>query len=158
MTPFDFAIPMILLFEGGYTAGLPGDPGGETKFGISKRSYPTLNIQALTQEEALAIYERDFWTAIKLSLLPAPLALAVFDCAVLQGPKTAVRILQAVLGVPVDGVIGPVTVAAVKPTSVRDFTAERLIRLSQVGNYTVFAPGWVRRVLRAYDYAQGVPL
>lgn len=39
----------------------PEDPGGETKFGITKRSYPHLNIRDLTLDDARAIYRRDFW-------------------------------------------------------------------------------------------------
>jgi lysozyme family protein len=46
--------------EGGYVND-PNDPGGETQWGISKRSYPHLNIRMLTRAEAMGIYDRDFW-------------------------------------------------------------------------------------------------
>jgi lysozyme family protein len=46
---FDKAIEIILKHEGGYVND-PDDPGGETKFGITKRNYPTLNIKSLTVE------------------------------------------------------------------------------------------------------------
>ena len=57
---FDLAIPIVLENEGGYVND-PADPGGETKYGISKRSYPALDIKNLTVEQATAIYLRDFW-------------------------------------------------------------------------------------------------
>ena len=44
--------------EGGYV-NHPDDKGGETNFGISKRSYPTLNIRTLTRDDAMQINHRD---------------------------------------------------------------------------------------------------
>ena len=52
---FEDAFDRLISHEGGYVND-PLDPGGETKFGISKRSYPTLDIAALTREDARAIY------------------------------------------------------------------------------------------------------
>lgn len=48
----------------------PYDPGGETKYGICKRSYPNLNIKELTLEEAKKIYHRDFWKRGKFEDVP----------------------------------------------------------------------------------------
>ena len=61
---FDQAIEVILKHEGGY-ANNPNDSGGETKYGISKRSYPELNIRGLTRDYAKKIYEQDFWKPLK---------------------------------------------------------------------------------------------
>jgi lysozyme family protein len=57
---FDEAFDVLIGHEGGYV-NHPGDPGGETKFGISKRAYPALDIKALTLGQAKAIYRRDYW-------------------------------------------------------------------------------------------------
>src|SRR5690606_28008981 len=54
---FRRAVEVVLKHEGGYVNN-PSDPGGETKYGISKRSYPELDIANLTQEDAIAIYYR----------------------------------------------------------------------------------------------------
>jgi lysozyme family protein len=81
----------VLAHEGGYTPGLPDDPGGETNFGISKRSYPQLDIKNLSREDAIEIYRRDFWHYDAIE--DQALANCVFDCAVNQGPKTASRLL-----------------------------------------------------------------
>jgi len=60
MALFELAIPQTLENEGGYIND-PADPGGETNFGITKRSYPALDIKNLTKEGATAIYLKDFW-------------------------------------------------------------------------------------------------
>lgn len=71
----------------------PHDPGGETKYGISKKAYPNLNIKELTLEDALAIYHRDYWSVAKS--LEFPLNVCVLDTAVNQGKKKAMQFLLA---------------------------------------------------------------
>ena len=65
MTNFETAINRILSHEGGYVDN-PADPGGRTQWGISQRSYPNLDIKSLTRDQAIALYERDFWEPIKV--------------------------------------------------------------------------------------------
>lgn len=89
----DTARPWILEVEGGYVND-PQDPGGETKYGISKRSYPNLDIAALTQEQAGAIYLRDYWQAAGCDGLPQGLALIHFDAAVNCGVHRAMNFLN----------------------------------------------------------------
>lgn len=67
--------------DGGYTND-PVDPGGETKWGISKKSYPDIDIKSLTKEEALIIYEKDYWLKIGADTMEKKLAIACFDSAV----------------------------------------------------------------------------
>ncbi len=115
--------------NGGYTDD-PHDPGGETKYGISRRSYPHLDIAGLTLDQAKAIYDDDYWQASgnqesHCSELPWPLNAVHFDCVVNVGNRktakdgTAVHhrranmILQRALGVEDDGYFGPVTRAAI---------------------------------------------
>lgn len=59
---FDTAFDLLLTptYEGGYSNDLR-DPGGETKYGISKRSYPHLDIKTLTRAQVKPIYRADFW-------------------------------------------------------------------------------------------------
>lgn len=87
---FDFAFSFILRWEGGYVND-PNDPGGETKFGISKRSYPQLDIKNLTEEQAKTIYRRDFWERCGCHEMPWPMDVVVFDTAVNCGPARALR-------------------------------------------------------------------
>lgn len=71
----------------------PNDPGGETKYGISKKAYPKLDIKNITLSDALNLYYTDYWYVAKG--LEFPLNVCVFDCAVNQGTKTATQFLQA---------------------------------------------------------------
>lgn len=107
-----------LEFEGGYVDD-PADSGGETNFGISKRSYPDLDIAALSVDDAMSIYKRDFWDAPGLARLNDPPAGKVFDLAVNMGQRQATRLLQRAVNrlgaappLNTDGSLGKFTVAA----------------------------------------------
>ena len=87
---FDKIIEFTLKYEGGYVND-PDDPGGETKFGISKRSYPNVNIADLTKIDAIKIYERDYWKAVDFGPMDDKVKMALFDTAVNCGAGTARR-------------------------------------------------------------------
>lgn len=101
------------LVNGGYTV----DQGGPTRWGISQRAYPNEDIQHLTRERAEELYFRDYWTPMHCEDLSWPVALMLFDAAVNQGTGAAPRLLQEALGVAVDGVLGPKTLAAAQGMS-----------------------------------------
>ncbi len=103
MENFDRCVRAVLSEEGGLSDH-PQDPGGLTKYGISRRAYPDLDIRRLTMDDVIEIYRRDYWNPVHGTDLPASLALLVFDAAVNQGVGTAVRLLQKTLGVKEDGV------------------------------------------------------
>lgn len=112
------AIEVVLSHEGGYVND-PADPGGETKFGICKRSYPYLDIRNLTREQAIEIYRRDWWERYGYERIKElDVATKVFDLAVNMGASSAHRCLQRALHacgqrhVVIDGIIGPQTIAA----------------------------------------------
>lgn len=107
---FDQALAFTLQWEGGYVND-PNDPGGETKFGISKRAHPECDIANLTRTQAENIYRADYWDRIKGSLLPPRTASATFDFAVNSGVKVASQHLQRLVGATADGIIGPQTLA-----------------------------------------------
>jgi lysozyme family protein len=86
------SIDFVLLWEGGYVND-PKDPGGETNFGISKRSHPDLDIKNLTREQAIAIYKSGYWEASGSHQLAWPLCLMHFDSAVNLGVGRAKRLL-----------------------------------------------------------------
>jgi lysozyme family protein len=115
---FVLAFDRLVGDEGGYVND-PNDAGGETKFGISKRQHPTLDIKNLTREEAAAIYFRDFWASRDLGKLPVSIASKLFNLSVLFGPNTAILLLQRALracGMTVieDGLLGPLTIERVR--------------------------------------------
>jgi len=152
------AVEVVLKHEGGYVNN-PSDPGGETKYGISKRSYPHLDIANLTREDAIAIYYRDFYAKYGYGRLnDEAVATKVFDMAVNMGPATAHRLLQEALvflGYPVavDGILGPQTVAAANRADPRRLlqvlrwrAAERYFHIAdQRPQSRAFLLGWLRR-------------
>lgn len=156
MDRFDEYIERILSHEGGYV-NHHNDPGGETKYGIAKRSYPHLNIKNITRDEAKAIYKRDFWERYSCNKLPQELAFQVLDAAVNHGGGNAIRWLQRAAGVVDDGVVGPLTLAAVNRRSTADlvllFNAERLEFYTKLSTWPSFGKGWSRRVAENLKYA-----
>ena len=85
---FKKALKFTLKWEGGYVND-PKDPGGETKWGISKRAYPSLDIKGITPEQAAEIYARDYWDHCGCDSLGWPLSAVAFDTGVNCGvPRT----------------------------------------------------------------------
>jgi lysozyme family protein len=144
---FDRALQLVLRHEGGLVDN-PKDPGGLTKFGISQRAYPQLDIRGLTVADAADIYRKDYWDKIHGDDLPEPLAIVLFDTAVNVGWPRAILMLQESLGVTVDGNIGPQTLAAcAKPEALVWFSAARVRFYVANRNYSVFGLGWIRRTI-----------
>jgi lysozyme family protein len=147
-------IVALLKREGGYTND-PQDSGGETKFGISKRQFPHLDIRNLTEEQAIEIYQRLYLDGPKISSLPTYLQPVMLDFAVNSGPMCAIQKLQKVLGVTEDGVIGPETLSKIDLTYadqrwlVNAVIAERVKMICSVvikaPKQLKFLRGWVNR-------------
>jgi len=154
---FDGFIDVILRNEGGYVNDRD-DKGGETKYGISKRFYPDVDIKNLTLEQAKEIYFRDYYSILNLKYIKDDrLALHVFDMAVNAGPHMAVILLQRLFkNCRNDGVLGPNTGQCAAQGSmsvdlVRAYKAARVVyyyELSKKGNQSKFLNGWVNRVNR----------
>lgn len=155
MNRFEKCITFILEEEGGM-ANLRRDPGGLTKYGISQRAYPDVDIAALTVRQAMAIYQRDYWSPIRGDELPPGLDLLVLDCAINQGVSTAVKLLQEAARTAVDGVLGAQTLQAAQkamPGILREFCALRGWRYEINRNEDVFGKGWFRRLFRGFAIA-----
>ncbi len=146
---FDECFAKLIGHEGGYTAG-KNDPGGETKYGISKRSYPHLDIADLNLDDAKAIYKRDFWDRAQCDRLHPDLAFQVFDGAVNSGIGNSIRWLQEASGVAVDGVVGPLTLRKVgdmEPSIIiARYNGVRLKFMATLSTFDVFGRGWCRRI------------
>lgn len=149
---FHSALTWVLEKEGGATVTMdPADPGGLTKYGISQRAYPALDIRALTLQDAQNIYKKDYWDRVSGDEFHDAVALCVFDCAVNQGVPRAIKLLQKAVGLPQDGIIGPQTIAAVKGADpkalVERFQAERILHYASLGTWERFGRGWARRAI-----------
>ena len=149
MNDFEKAFQRVIVAEGGITND-PHDSGGLTKFGISQKSFPTLDIANLTLQGAKDIYYLDYWLAAKCDLLPYPLSAFVFDAAVNQGTSMAKKMLQEAARVKADGVIGPVTLDAVKndPDIAHKFMTERALRYFGTSGFYRFGHGWLNRIFK----------
>jgi lysozyme family protein len=154
---FEPSLAHVLKHEDGYV-NHPADPGGATNLGITAatlaqaRGHPVsaADVAALTRAEAAAIYRRLFWNPARSDDLPAGLDHAVFDLAVNSGPGRAARLLQRVLAVAEDGVIGPATLAAAQRAeprqAIRALQRERLAFLKRLSTWPAFGRGWQARV------------
>ena len=154
MITFQTAFDRLMGNEGGYSNN-EQDPGGETNWGIAKRSYPDVNIKALTRADAATIYMRDFWAP--LGSIDPSVKFQVFDAAVNHGIQNALRMLQRAAGVLDDGHFGPMSVAAVLAMDRSDvlmlFLAERLDFMRRLTRWSVFGAGWAGRIATNLRYA-----
>ena len=156
---FDGCLPIVLASEGGFVDD-PRDPGGATNLGITRQTLSAwlgrpaslAEVRALTPAAAAPIYRADYWNAAHCGDCPAGVDLMVFDAAVNQGVGRAIRILQAALGVAVDGGFGPATLAAVRAadpaTLVGAIAARRSADYRGLAGFPRFGEGWLERVER----------
>lgn len=157
MTPRFLAfMPFILEWEGGYDHD-PDDPGGETKYGIDKRSHPAEDIRNLTRERATEIYWQEYWSKIRADLLPKGVGEVCMNIAVNAGYGRAAKWLQQAVGEKVDGVIGPHTLSSAQDAG--EGIAEVLLDRTEAhyrsigrGKLAKFLKGWLNRndALRAW--------
>lgn len=146
---FNSSFERLIGHEGGYVNG-PADPGGETKFGISRRAYPGEDIAGMTLARAKAIYLRDYWGPAGCDALPESAKFQVFDMAVNSGVSAAIRCIQQAVRVDVDGVLGPHTLQAMGNIPgmrfVAHFNAARLDMMTDLKTWTAFGRGWAKRI------------
>lgn len=154
---------VVIRLEGGQKiTNNPHDPGGLTKWGISQKAYPKLDIRALCENQAFQIYENDYWAQMQCDSFSPAIALILFDAAVNQGVSAAIRMAQAVSGTLTDGIIGPKTIAAIKVMGdlsfVRRFAKARVARYLSIDTEVeeVNEKGWMNRIIDVTTEALGV--
>jgi len=157
LTEFNDIIEVVLHHEGGYVND-PKDPGGETNFGIAKRSHPDVDIKNLTKEGAKEIYKEVYWDGNKVDDLPKELKHIYFDMCVNQGKSRAVKILQRAANakganLKVDGGLGPMTLRAILKSKV-ELQRVRAYRIKYYADLVTRKPdlekfyyGWFKRGL-----------
>jgi lysozyme family protein len=154
---YEESLRRLLVHEGGYT-NHPADPGGPTNFGITIHDYrkyvkadaTAADIRAMKVEDAKRIYRAKYWDAQRCDELPAGVDYAMFDYGVNSGIGRSKKVLQRVLGVTADGVLGPQTMHAVERSDPKNVIVaicdERLRFLKRLRTWPVFGKGWGRRV------------
>lgn len=143
---------------GNWTGGTRG--AGEIKgtmWGIAANTYPHLDIRNLTQDQAADIYLTDYLGPLKADHYADGVAYALLDFAVNSGVAQAKRSLQRAIGVKADGVVGPITLAALARYSeaqlVMLICAERLQFMTGLSNWPMHGRGWARRMAGNLRYA-----
>jgi len=159
---------MAILNEEGGFADNPGDPGGATNMGITRKTLSAWrgepvsreDVMMLERDEAQRIYREKFWMAIDGDDLPDGLDLVLFDDGVLSGPRMAIRDLQNAVQVTPDGHMGPQTRAALAALPVVEvialLQAVRLSRLKSLPHFALFGRGWSRRLQRIERQAKAL--
>jgi len=156
---FDDIIDEVLKSEGGSRITKdPLDAGGTTKYGISQRAYPKLNIEELTERDAKVIYLDDYWIPAKTDKVPAQIREIYFDMVVNFGRRSAVRVLQQACNgkntydIKVDGRIGPATIGACKNVEPDRLRAYRVLKFANIvirkPSQEKYWYGWFRRAIR----------
>jgi lysozyme family protein len=147
-----------LVFEGGFVND-PQDPGGITDFGITLatlshfegRQATVTELTGMSEATKATIYRSMFWNLINGDQLPSGIDLMVFDMAVNGGPGRAAAMLQRILRVPDDGVIGPGTIQAARDFAnqaylISAYAAARLLYYRSLPTFARFGAGWIARV------------
>lgn len=167
---FRISLAETLHHEGGYV-NHPLDPGGRTNLGVTQRTLEGWlgrkvtegEMRALTVEQVMPIYHRNYWMAVHGDDLPGGVDFAVFDIAVNSGPGRAARMLQTAINqhgrmkVTVDGKIGPKTIQAAHMVNVFDLieslSQTRLNFYFDLSTFKTFGRGWSRRLVSVAIFA-----
>ena len=154
---FGEVIKHVLKNEGGYVDD-PNDRGGETKYGISKRAHPEVDIKNLTIDGALDIYRRLYWNPSKAEKLMPELRYQFFDHCINAGQGNGVKTLQKAINsklnqsdrIAVDGRIGRMTIGASEKLEESRLKAFRLLYYANIVLKNPMQEkywfGWYRRV------------
>jgi lysozyme family protein len=155
MSTFEAAYPVVFADEGGLSNN-PADPGGLTKFGVSHKAFPNVDIASLTLEEAKQILQTNYWRFDGVTT--QAIATKLLDMSVNLGLDRAVQVLQQALNdlgatLSTDGHWGPQTLASCN--SLDQTAVHRELQTHQQSYYVSlvaqnpslfpFLKGWLRR-------------
>jgi len=154
MADFEQAIPRLLAKEGGLTNDKE-DRGGQTKYGITKKGYPHLDIAALTKSQASAIYRADYWNKMRLDEVESQAkATLLFEMGVNFGIVTVIKMAQNLIDADADGIVGAKTLTAINNLEEALFIVA--LKLMAVDKYRricnnnktqkTFLLGWLNRI------------
>ena len=153
---FRDCLELVLKHEGNYVDH-PKDPGGRTNLGVTQRVWEDWighevdekAMRALTPAIVAPMYEMKYWRTSYCEKLPRGLDLLVFSMAVNAGAGRSVKLLQDSIGVVMDGVIGPNTMAKINEANVETlidkFSEARTDYYKGLKLFPVFGRGWLAR-------------
>lgn len=154
---FDSCLGLVLGYEGGFVNN-PKDPGGMTNLGVTRHvwegwiGHPVTDrdMRCLMPSDVRPLYMAKYWDMNKCGDLPNGIDLVVFDTSVNSGVTRAARILQQVLQLDDDGIIGPKTLHGASTVDAKGiieaYCDTRIAFLKSLGTWRYFGNGWSARV------------
>ena len=166
MANFDNHIMKLLSHEGGYVND-PADRNGRTYRGISYRAHPNWQGWHVVDKQprkrgeiipelemlVIAFYKANYWAKIKLdNVCNERVAGFIFDWFVNSG-HNAIKQVQKIVGVTVDGIMGDKTVFAINNFDNGLFEKLKMARIGYVKSIVEndpkqgkFLNGWLKRI------------
>lgn len=165
MAKFSPAFDSMMLSEGGYLlTNIPGDTGGQTYAGISRKNWPNWQGWLYVDRKETPptqlvrdFYKTNFWDVVKGDeLTDQRMAESIFSFAVNTGIKIAVKLAQIVVGVAPDGEVGTKTLYALNTVSphifMPSYTVAKIARYRDIvmkdRSQSKFLLGWINRTLK----------
>lgn len=164
---FDSSFSKILMTEGFYVDH-PLDRGGPTNMGITINTLSDFlgheatveDVKNLNVETVRKIYKTNYWDRLKLSnIINSKFADILFDQAVNRGTRRVAEQIQKLVGVKVDGIIGPITLIAINSMDSKKVLIE-FLKSTQDAYVSIvthnpsqlaFLSGWIKRTHRFLD-------
>ena len=110
---FDQGLALALAYEtsgdveGGKPHNVEGDRGGMTKYGVSQRAHPDIDIENLTLDDAVKLYRQRYWPEADKLPNTAPDLQALYFEGYMNMGRGATISLQRAVGTDADGSFGP---------------------------------------------------
>jgi lysozyme family protein len=147
---FEEIFKKVIGHEGGYVDD-KDDRGGETKYGVSKKAYPNVDIKNLTLENAQEIYYTDYWLKSRTDVLAKDIRYIHFDSCINHGVHGALKIMQQSAGCKyIDGIVGNETLSKAKSISIHSYAYYRLLKFVRIvianPSQIRFLRGWSARI------------
>ena len=173
---FDKIVDHTIEVEGGFTLD-PKDPGNYamrdgvkvlvgTKYGISAKQYPHVDIKSMTKEGAQSIYKSDYWSSLESMLKKvwgneldsnqARSAALMFDIAVNSGHKNMIRTIQIAGNIEVDGIYGSKTANALRNLDFNELCLARIAFYARLKIFNRYGRGWIMRTITIQRKLKGL--
>ena len=129
---------------------LPDGHKGSTMLGVTQYNWEQHvghqvthdDMRKLTPADVEPLYKKKYWDVVQGDKLPNGIDYLVFDMGVNSGPGRSIKLLQAAVGVPVDGGLGPITLSAVwaldPVTLIERFSAEKVVFYRSLDSFPVY--------------------
>jgi lysozyme family protein len=136
----------------------PGDPGGNTNMGVTQKTwdiYSALGVVVGTLKDATIpglkeVLYRACWESPNCPNLPDGIDIMTADMAMVAGASASAKLLQRCVNVTPDGIIGPITLSAVR--QVQPILLIDKLRVADeeffrnLTTFRLWGNGWIRRI------------